>query len=653
MTRHLHLHTILFYLLAFFLSIRASAQLVRLSDHSQRVLVITSYSPDGSSTASVVRDFADRCEAVGIRPDISMESLNCDRFSDVVRWRTRIRKILSKFRAENNHPDVLLLLGQEAMSTYLSINISELPEVPVICGMVSRNYVELPSDSQNLSTWEPESRDVSEVGNLYNIVGGYFYQYDLDVNMGLISRYFPHVRHVGVLTDNSYGGVCIKSYIADQSRKHPNHDFLYLDGRNQTILDVADSISHMPDSTALLIGTWRFDKNNRFYLNSSIAMLRSDNPDIPVFTLTDTGIRDWAIGGYTPEYHNVGSELADALRYYIETGKSKFNYVSSGYVFNYHALMRFDIDEDLLPHNSRIVERPESVWDSYKVYVIGILLTVIVLSALLVWTTHQMHKNKRLKAELEKSHRELREAKNRAENVSMMKSSFLADISHELRTPLNAVVGFAEVITNNDQLTADERRNIMEIVGKNSKLLTSLLTDILDISRIESGRVKYNINEWDVAEICRTSIASVRMAQDTHGLDLRFETDLWACPLMTDRERLQQVVVNLIGNAVKFTDQGHVTISLSRTDDNQVQIAVSDTGRGIPPDKAEDVFRRFVKLDEYSIGTGLGLSLCRMIVENFGGKIWVDTSYVDGARLVVRLPQLKIEIGEREVETSY
>ena len=607
------------------------------------MLVITSYEADAPNTAAVIRDFAKGCEKRHIKLNVVIESLNCDRFSDALSWKDRIRGILSKFRAEDVRPDMIMILGQEGMASYLSMDISELSDIPVICGMVSRNYVEIPDVLYDLQTWNPETHDVSDISSLYNIVGGYFYDYDIDGNIALVRKYFPKIKRIAVLTDNSYGGVCMKSFVGDHLNRYPEYEFKWLDGRELTILSAADSISHLPDSTALLFGTWRFDKNNRFYLNSSISMLRQENPKMPVICLTATGLKEWGFGGYSPDYDSKGDALAECVQNYLETGRVHLNFEPNYYYFNYNNLEQFGIPKEDLPKGCRIVAKPESLIDAYKVHILIAIALILTLSIGLGIAVYQMQKNRRLKKELEKSRDELAEAKNKAEASSLLKTTFLTDMSHEIRTPLNAIVGFSEVIATQTDLTKSEKANIMEVINKNCKLLTGLLNSILDISRIESGRASYSFEEWDVVEICRTAMTSVQIAHGGNNIEFVFETNLWACPLNTDRQRLQQVLNNLLNNAVKFTDSGSITLNLSRDDVNHlVRIEVSDTGRGIPANRADDVFRRFVKLDEYSTGTGLGLSLCKMIVERFGGKIWVDTAYTQGARIVFTLPELPI-----------
>ena len=357
--------------------------------------------------------------------------------------------------------------------------------------------------------------------------------------------------------------------------------------------------------------------------------------------MSAVGLNDCAVGGYMPNYTNVGLLLAKSIEEYVINGKSQFNFIESSYVFNDAIMTSMQVDRGKLPANSLITNKEVSVIEKYWSQILTVICIIIVLSACLAIAIHNLRKVSRLKVELERKQKELIIAKNRAESNSMLKTSFVANMSHEIRTPLNAVVGFSQVIASQgDSLTSEERDRIVEIINKNCNLLTNLINSILDISRIESGRANYKLESVDVVETCKTMLSSVKMANNTLPIDFRFDCDIDKLMFDTDRQRLQQVLMNLLGNAVKFTQQGRVTLRLQTEANGGIRISVTDTGKGIPPDKAEEVFHRFVKLDEYSNGTGLGLSLCQLIVEKFQGKIWVDTAYTAGARFIFTLPHI-------------
>ena len=645
--------TLLLILMAHF----CSSSVVCAAEKQRNILVILSYNPDASSGSKVIDSFEKQMNADGVKVNISVEALGCDNFKDLTVWHDNMRRILNKYQAQDVKPDVLLLLGQEAMATYLSQDISQVPDLPVFCAMGSRNYIEVPSQQFDLSAWTPESHDIADVCGLYNVVGGFFYEYNLEKNIELVRHYFPNVKHLALLSDNSYGGLALKSMCIDQAERFPDYDFVWLDGRNLTILSAADTVSSLPDSSALIIATWRYDKDNRFYITSSIAVLKQNNTQLPVFTLSSSGLHDWAIGGFIPDYGNYGAELAHQVCNFFATGKTCLKFVADSYVFNHNALQTFSIDPKDLPSGAEIVDVPLSVFEEFGTEITFFRILFLLLIVSLAFVSLHLRKVKALTNELKDKQEELIEAKNRAEANSLLKTSFLADMSHEIRTPLNAIVGFSQVLTmqaDGVELSLEEKKNISDIIKKNSALLTGLLNGVLDISRLESGKARFKIEEVDMVDLCRTAMASVQMAQGNSDVQFVFLSAMESYFFMTDRQRVQQVVLNLLGNAVKFTKQGSITIELKRKIPNNIvaatqsdvapaeelQISVTDTGCGVPPEKAEELFNRFVKLDEYAAGTGLGLSLCRMIVNRLGGKIWVDTSYANGAKFIFTLPAL-------------
>ena len=199
------------------------------------------------------------------------------------------------------------------------------------------------------------------------------------------------------------------------------------------------------------------------------------------------------------------------------------------------------------------------------------------------------------------------------------------------------IVGFSNVLVGDDA-TSEEKAQYCDIIQKNSDLLLHLINDILDISRMESGRIKFVEEECDVVELCQTALSTAEYARRTQAI-YQFQTPVSSLILKTDAQRLKQVLINLLSNAGKFTPSGFIRLAIKvNKEDNCLEFSVTDTGCGIPAGKSERIFERFEKLNEYSQGTGLGLSICKLIVENLGGKIWVDKNYKEGARFVFTHP---------------
>ena len=214
-------------------------------------------------------------------------------------------------------------------------------------------------------------------------------------------------------------------------------------------------------------------------------------------------------------------------------------------------------------------------------------------------------------------------ARDKAEELDRLKSAFLANMSHEIRTPLNAIVGFSSLLAETD--SRNERQEYIKIVQENNELLLQLISDILDLSKIEAGTFNFVYTNVDVNETCAEIIKSMSMKVGK-GIELIFEEPFPECYIYTDKNRFTQVISNFINNALKFTQQGSITLGYEQVSHQKIKFYVRDTGMGIPEEKQKSVFERFVKLNTFVQGTGLGLSICKSIVSQMGGEIGVDST---------------------------
>ena len=230
--------------------------------------------------------------------------------------------------------------------------------------------------------------------------------------------------------------------------------------------------------------------------------------------------------------------------------------------------------------------------------------------------------------ELKETERKLIAARDKAEELDRLKSAFLANMSHEIRTPLNAIVGFSSLLTETEDMK--DRKQYMAIVQENTELLLQLISDILDLSKMESGAFEFVKSDTDVNLLCSEIIRSLRMKVPA-GVELVFEECLPGCHVWADKNRLNQVISNFINNALKFTFSGSITLGYYRQTDGYLRFYVRDTGMGIPKNKIKTVFDRFVKLNSFVHGTGLGLSICKSMVEQMGGTIGVESEEGEGS----------------------
>ncbi|MDY0252842.1 MAG: ATP-binding protein [Tenuifilaceae bacterium] len=272
---------------------------------------------------------------------------------------------------------------------------------------------------------------------------------------------------------------------------------------------------------------------------------------------------------------------------------------------------------------------------------------------------HLFKVNAMNQVELEKARKDLNEAKRIAEEADMLKSNFLANMSHEIRTPMNGILGFAQLLQDDD-IDKEMQRRYLDIVYHNGAMLVNLIDDIMDISKIEAGQLALNKTDVNIDDLIfdlYTFFNEAKFKQEKEHLTLRLLNlnDDENSVFFTDEQRLRQVMSNLIGNAIKFTDKGAVEFGyVNERDKNQIQFFVRDTGIGIPKEKVAIIFERFRQIEEGSTrkygGTGIGLFISKHIVELLGGEIWVESEVGKGSTFYFTLPYTSVQERENAVK---
>lgn len=352
-----------------------------------------------------------------------------------------------------------------------------------------------------------------------------------------------------------------------------------------------------------------------------------------------TAYNDFLQTEYARINHNIYKEaLLEKADLLVKMGNKEeaygqydkvFSYIKTSFEKNYpkeidRLCTRFQADQ--LAYQN---ERDRIV--SMRFYLAGIIVSVLFLIFLLVLGWKKIFRLK---------HSQMRQEamKEKAVQAIQRKNMFLSNMSHEVRTPLNAIVGFSAVLTDEDESFDDEsRREFSEIIKVNSFQLLKLINDILDFSDFENDNITFNIRTHDAVKLCNEVVETV-MASRKLEVEMRFDTDLSVLMLDTDDARLRQVLINLLVNATKFTEQGSIVLELKMADADTALFSVTDTGCGIPPEKQHLIFERFEKLNDFVQGSGLGLSICQLIVKYMNGKLWVDSGYTRGARFCFTHP---------------
>lgn len=352
-----------------------------------------------------------------------------------------------------------------------------------------------------------------------------------------------------------------------------------------------------------------------------------------------TAYNDFLQTEYARINHNIYKEaLLEKADLLVKMGNKEEAYGQYGKVFSY---IKTSFEKNYPKEIDRLCTRFQADQLAYqnerdrivsmRFYLAGIIVSVLFLIFLLVLGWKKIFRLK---------HSQMRQEamKEKAVQAIQRKNMFLSNMSHEVRTPLNAIVGFSAVLTDEDESFDDEsRREFSEIIKVNSFQLLKLINDILDFSDFENDNITFNIRTHDAVKLCNEVVETVMVSRKLE-VEMRFDTDLSVLMLDTDDARLRQVLINLLVNAAKFTEQGSIVLELKMADVGTALFSVTDTGCGIPPEKQHLIFERFEKLNDFVQGSGLGLSICQLIVKYMNGKLWVDSGYTRGARFCFTHP---------------
>ena len=458
--------------------------------------------------------------------------------------------------------------------------------------------------------------------------------YYVKETIGLMRQLMPDMKRLAFISDDRYISEAVRGDVEQaMTGFFPELAFEQLSTRNISTEMLLDTLKSYDKTTGLIYYSWfethNQDDNN--YLFDHIQEIITRFVHSPLFLLAPEDLSNNTFaGGYYVSVESFGDSLLQLIHRVLEgefprdippaLGGKPAAYLC------YPALQSYDIPVSLYPKEAVYINLPVSFFEQYKK---EILMTVVLLLVVVSAVGYYIHILKR-------AHQRMKEAQLKAEEANQLKSAFLANMSHEIRTPLNAIVGFSNLLS-----MVEDKEEMLEYAGiieTNTELLLQLINDILDMSKIESGMYDFHVTQVDANQLMSEVEQVARLRIRTDEVSLSFAERLPQCVFHTDKNRLIQVLTNLVVNAIKFTSQGEIQIGYRLQDAHTLYFSVYDTGCGMSVEQCEHVFERFVKYNTFIQGTGLGLSICKMIIEKLGGEIGVQSESGKGSVFWFTLP---------------
>lgn len=524
--------------------------------------------------------------------------------------------LFNRFREKK--PDYLVLVGNFAFSLRDRI-VREWGDVPMLLVCQSLEYGTERFYYTDINAEEEceDLRPLSELQGKYNFSAIHIpnlYRQTID----MMRRMFPKMDKLVFVADGLYINRHLNHEIRDYMKaSYPSIDYEWLLAADETSEQLQQYLLSKDYNIGLLLSTWFYE---RMTIHGYPQLIAGDAHLIksvrhPVFGLRSAYFSYGITGGVFPSPEEFSADLKAGLADLIsgaDMAKVPFRSVEMQVpIVNYEKLERCGLTEKDCPEGTVFLNKPKTLWEQYYIAIISAMIAVAALTIVgIVVMVFQ-----RRKIEI------LAQSREKAEESDRLKMAFLANMSHEIRTPLNAIVGFSRLLPKTKD--PEKQARFVETINVNNDLLLKLIGDVLDTAKIESNTLDVHKEETDVNKVLRSADSTVRFRL-RKGVGLILQLGQPDCVVVTDTVRLRQVLVNLLTNAIKFTEAGCITFGYEMRP-GEIYFYVRDTGQGIAPDKIGLLFTRFTKLNNFAQGNGLGLSISKSIVEKLGGRIGAES----------------------------
>ena len=639
----------------------------------KRIVLIHSFEEGRENYAVFNEELIKELDKQQINADIHTIYLNCERYLDKDE-RERMYNYIDSI--QDIKPDIILVNDDQATYSLLGCEHPLIKKIPIVFAGVNYPNWNLIKQHPNVTGWYDKQDFVKNIEFIHALFGQLTVRiaYDRTVLgkqsfVDVMKQIKPHKEIVIIrskLNSERNKGYSEKDQEAIQILTDSTKD-----GSDFTIPLKPDQLAWVQfTSFRLLPGVSILTNLSGMETQSTYLDIKYDYTSESMSALVhypsfsahnepiqySPGSKSRYIGGYMTSIEIQAREQAQsAARILTGTAVSQITVKESTkeHIILWRTAKAWGMTIDEIPAYARIIGMPFK--DHHKTAITWFtwiaFATIIVIASLLgkMYIREEKYK-KKAQHDLIKQNKILEVALEKAKESDQMKSAFLANMSHEIRTPLNAIVGFSNLLNTDIDLEKEERTQFLELINTNSDLLLKLINDILDLSRIESGRMAFSFDNYDLSELVHNIYSTYQMMMPS-GVKLLIDIPKNPVTIYTDKHRLMQVITNFLNNAIKFTCEGYIKVGYSSNPESRlVHIFVEDTGKGIAKEKQAAVFERFTKLDEFAKGTGLGLSICKVITERFSGKITVSSEEGTGSHFTVILP-LKPENIVTDIET--
>lgn len=596
-----------------------------------RVLIINSYHTGLSWTDSLNKGFTDAIKKFEKPVEIYAEYLDTKRHPENLSSTYYRQFMLARIKQIN--PSLIAITDDDAsiLLEELVKEVQGLDKVPVVFMGVNQKR----SFPKNFT-------------GIYEMV-------DIKSNLELIKQLQPDVKTVYAITDNTTTGQVIHDRIRNTLLKYnPGFDIRIID--NAIYQELIDTLSAITSNDAILFLLFNRDNKGKYFSYEAILDSLNRYVKVPIYGTWSFYLNHGIVGGGIISGYSHGFRAGELARLMLKGVSPSTIPPAEGpcsVILDYSELVRHSLNKKLVPHGSIIINKHEGLLKVSKGLLFSAVAFVIVLLAILFFIlilARARHKGLRLQkyynSLLEQKNQEVEVCLKRAEEANELKTAFLANMSHEIRTPMNSIVGFSKLVKETPNLTPEEVNGYLDIISDNAQRLMRLINDIIDISKIDSKQLTIYKRPVQLGSLFANCYRSAefeldRVNKNHISIEMSFSPTDAALEVLTDPDRLQQVVMNLLNNAIKFTNSGRIVLGYTVIHD-LLRVSVEDTGIGIDSEYHDAVFERFRQIDgsltrEYG-GSGLGLSICKGIVEAMGGRIGLDSRPDVGSTFWFEIP---------------